>query len=576
MDSKSLEAGFCRRHRRLKWFLGISAAAFAVFAAALLLLARHAEPLMRARIVQALEDHFHAHVELDGFHIALRDGLRAEGKGLRIWQPVESEGMTESENEEPPAIGKPLIQIEEFQFHAPLKYDSGKPIRISTVQLKGLVIDIPPRRQFERGFPSDVGANRTRATQPKDASSRPPRPAQPRLITFIVESLDCKNSLLTLETDKPGKLPMVFDIAHLKLTGVQPNEPITYEAELTNPRPTGTIHTHGTIGPWNVPDPGNTSLSGDYRFEHADLGDFKGIAGILSSDGHYQGTLRNLTVDGETSTPDFQLDRFKTPVPLYTRFHALVDGTNGDTRLDPVDALLDHSHFEVRGQVVRATAMQDGALVARGHDIQLNLDIDGGRSEDFLRLVTQTGVPFLTGTMNMKGKLHIPPSTDPVQDRLELNGAFSLDEVRFTTAKVQDRVSELSMRGLGNAKDARTNDSSGVRSAMKGVFRMANGTISLPSLEYTVPGAIVNLKGTYGLDSGAISFEGTAKMEATVSQMVGGWKGFLLKPVDRFFKKDGAGTLVPIHINGTRDNPQFGVDFDRLKNTTPQRPDEKQ
>jgi len=575
VDSNTLEAGFWRRHRRLKWVLGIFAVALAVFAAALLLLARHAEPLMRARIVQALEDHFHAHVELDSFHIALRDGLRAEGKGLRIWQPVESEGMTESENEEPPAIGKPLIQIEEFRFHAPLKYDSGKPIRISTVQLKGLIIDIPPRHQFKRGFPSDVGANRTRATQPKDTNAPPP-PAKARLITFIVESLDCKNSLLTLETDKPGKLPMVFDIGHLKLIGVQPDEPIAYEADLINPRPTGTIHTHGTIGPWNVPDPGNTSLSGDYRFEHADLSDFKGIAGILSSDGHYQGTLRNLTVDGETSTPDFQLDRFKTPVPLYTRFHALVDGTNGDTRLDPVDALLDHSHFQVRGQVVRATAMQDGALVARGHDIQLNLEIDGGRSEDFLRLVTQTGVPFLTGNMNMKGKLHIPPSTDPVQDRLELNGAFSLDDVRFTSTKVQDRVSELSMRGLGNARDARTNDSSGVRSAMKGVFRMANGTISLPSLQYTVPGAIVNLKGTYGLDNGAISFEGTAKMEATVSQMVGGWKGFLLKPVDRFFKKDGAGTLVPIHINGTRDNPQFGVDFDRLKNTTPQRPDEKQ
>ncbi len=575
MDSNTLEAGFWRRHRRLKWVLGIFAVALAVFAAALLLLARHAEPLMRARIVQALEDHFHAHVELDSFHIALRDGLRAEGKGLRIWQPVESAGMTESDNEEPPAIGKPLIEIEEFRFHAPLKYDSGKPIRISTVQLKGLVIDIPPRHQFERGFPSDVGANRTRATQPKDTNAPPPQ-AKSRLITFIVESLDCKNSLLTLETDKPGKLPMVFDIGHLKLIGVQPDEPIAYEADLINPRPTGTIHTNGKIGPWNVPDPGNTSLAGDYKFEHADLSDFKGIAGILSSDGHYQGSLRNLTVDGETSTPDFQLDRFKTPVPLYTRFHALVDGTNGDTRLDPVDALLDHSHFQVRGQVVRATAMQDGALVARGHDIQLNLEIDRGRSEDFLRLVTQTGVPFLTGNMNMKGKLHIPPSTDPVQDRLELNGAFSLDDVRFTSTKVQDRVSELSMRGLGNAKDARTNDSSGVRSAMKGVFRMANGTISLPSLQYTVPGAIVNLKGTYGLDNGAISFEGTAKMEATVSQMVGGWKGFLLKPVDRFFKKDGAGTLVPIHINGTRDNPQFGVDFDRLKNTTPQRPDEKQ
>jgi hypothetical protein len=62
-------------------------------------------------------------------------------------------------------------------------------------------------------------------------------------------------------------------------------------------------------------------------------------------------------------------------------------------------------------------------------------------------------------------------------------------------------------------------------------------------------------------------------MEATVSQIVGGWKGFLLKPVDRFFKKGGAGTQVPIHVWGTRDNPQFGIDLDRMKNSKPQRPD---
>jgi hypothetical protein len=111
-----------------------------------------------------------------------------------------------------------------------------------------------------------------------------------------------------------------------------------------------------------------------------------------------------------------------------------------------------------------------------------------------------------------------------------------------------------------------------VRSTMTGDFRMADGVINLPTLEYTVPGAVVNLKGTYGVDSGAIAFEGIAKMEATVSQIVGGWKGFLLKPVDRFFKKGDAGTQVPIYIRGTRDNPQFGIDLNRMKNSAPQRP----
>jgi hypothetical protein len=36
----------------------------------------------------------------------------------------------------------------------------------------------------------------------------------------------------------------------------------------------------------------------------------------------------------------------------------------------------------------------------------------------------------------------------------------------------------------------------------------------------------------------------------------------LLKPADRFFKKNGAGTEIPIHIKGTRENPKFGFGLD--------------
>jgi hypothetical protein len=54
-------------------------------------------------------------------------------------------------------------------------------------------------------------------------------------------------------------------------------------------------------------------------------------------------------------------------------------------------------------------------------------------------------------------------------------------------------------------------------------------------------------------------------MDAPVSKMVGGWKGVLLKPADRFLKKDGAGTEVTIRIEGTREQPKFTIDFDRMK-----------
>jgi hypothetical protein len=46
-----------------------------------------------------------------------------------------------------------------------------------------------------------------------------------------------------------------------------------------------------------------------------------------------------------------------------------------------------------------------------------------------------------------------------------------------------------------------------------------------------------------------------------VSQMVTGWKSLLLKPVDPFFAKNGAGTEVPIQVTGTRSEPHFGLDF---------------
>jgi hypothetical protein len=103
---------------------------------------------------------------------------------------------------------------------------------------------------------------------------------------------------------------------------------------------------------------------------------------------------------------------------------------------------------------------------------------------------------------------------------------------------------------------------------------MSDGVVALPAIQYTVPGAVIDLKGSYGVEGGKIDFAGTAKMQATVSAMVGGWKGLLLKPVDRYFQKDGAGTEVPIHIDGTRENPQFRIDFDRMKGTSAQRQDE--
>jgi hypothetical protein len=432
----------------------------------------------------------------------------------------------------------------------------GEPVKISVVQLNGLKIDVPPKRHFAHN-----------ATEPTEEHGTP-------LLRFEIENITCNGAQLTLETDKPGKLPLEFAIARITLNHVRPDKPMQFDAELTNPKPAGLILTTGTMGPWNVDDPGETPVDGNYHFEHADLGVFKGIAGILHSTGKYDGVLRDLVVDGETDTPDFRLTSFGTALPLHTEFHAHVDGTNGDTWLEPVNATLGQSHFTAQGKVVRVPpgTTSHGTPTPGGHEIALNVKVPSGRMEDFLRLTSKSGTPLLTGTLALKTTLELPPGTAPVEERLKLKGTFTLDDAQFTSAKIQNDVGQLSLRSQGLPKEAKSGEGADVRSAMQSDFTMANAVIMLPDLEYTVPGAEIDLTGTYGVKGGLLSFKGKAKTEATVSAMVGGWKGALLKPANRFFRKDGAGTEVPIHVDGTREQPKFGVDLGRLGHTHPQFP----
>ncbi len=108
---------------------------------------------MRQQVVQALSDRFHARVELDSFHLSLGNTLRGEwgvwgeGKGLRIWPPADVEGVHVPETN---PQREPLIQLGEFHFHAPLHYQSGQPVHITRIYLKGLDIRFPPRSHMQR------------------------------------------------------------------------------------------------------------------------------------------------------------------------------------------------------------------------------------------------------------------------------------------------------------------------------------------------------------------------------------------------------------------------------------------
>ena len=283
----------------------------------------------------------------------------------------------------------------------------------------------------------------------------------------------------------------------------------------------------------------------------------KGIGGILSSTGEYEGTLGNIVVDGETSTPDFRISISGHPVPLHTDFHAIVDGTSGDTYLEPVKAKIISSSLVAKGSIVR---VKD----PNGHRIVLDVTVNPARIEDLLRLGVRTDPPVMTGAAQLQTKFDLAPGEASVSDRLKLSGTFHISGAHFSNEKVQDKVDAMSLRSQGRPKEARP-DAADVFSEMDGSFRLADGLLSFSKLHYQIPGTNVDLTGKYSLDGNQFDFHGTARMDAKLSQMTTGWKSVLLKPVDPFFSKHGAGTELPVKVTGTKSEPHFGLDFGHKK-----------
>jgi hypothetical protein len=77
-----------------------------------------------------------------------------------------------------------------------------------------------------------------------------------------------------------------------------------------------------------------------------------------------------------------------------------------------------------------------------------------------------------------------------------------------------------------------------------------------------VPGARLDLTGTYAIRPETLDFRGTVSMDARLSQLTTGFKSFLLKMVDPLVRRKDV-TVIPITIGGTAEKPEFGLDVKR-------------
>jgi hypothetical protein len=471
---------------------------------------------VRTYLEESLQKDFASELKLQRLNVRLFPSVRIDGEGLVL----RYKGRTDL---------PPLITIRRFSGVASLAGLLRSPVHIRQMRVEGLQIQVPPRGQRSR-------------EESKSGTQKP---------DFVIDEMVADGTKLTMIPKSDLKVPLEWDILRLTLYGAGPSTSMSFRATLTNGKPPGQIESSGKFGPWQKEEPGNTAVSGTYTFQNADLSVFRGISGKLSSEGNYYGVLDRIQVEGHTDTPDFAVKVSGNPVHLTTQFQAVVDGTDGNTWLQPVNAQFGHSSVTARGGV-------EGIKGVPGKTISLDVTAPEGHLEDMLLLGVKGKQPAMSGRISFHTKLVIPPGDVDIANKLKLDGSFIVGAARFSKLNVQEKVNQLSHRGSGDPQESATDT---VASDFSGHFTLDDGLMTFKNLSFRVPGVSVALNGNYGLLGQQMEFRGSARLDAKLSQTTTGFKSFLLKAVDPFFEKKNAGAVLPIKIGGTRDNPSFGLDL---------------
>lgn len=367
---------------------------------------------------------------------------------------------------------------------------------------------------------------------------------------IVVDDLTANGSFVEFEPKLSNETPLRFDVHEATFSDIRWDRPLRYHLKLHNPNPPGELSADGKFGPSVTGHEEDTPFSGFYTFDHANLAVYGGVNGMLSSKGSFGGVLKHLDVRGTTETPDFQVKSSHNRFNLTTKFDAYVDGHNGDTFLRSVEAHFGRTTLLSQGSIAHVHG-QNGKLT------RIQMTAHSGRIEDILGLFTTDRAP-MAGQTSLRASVEIPPVNQPFLHKVKLEGSFGIDEGSFTKPQTQKDVNELSAGARGQNKD----NPPTVLTDLKGSVTLTDGTAHFSDISFGIPGAHARLHGTYSIiEPYRINLHGHMRVETKISKTTSGMKSFVLKILDPIFKKKKKGEIVPVHVLGTFEKPQFGLDL---------------
>ncbi len=224
---------------------------------------------------------------------------------------------------------------------------------------------------------------------------------------------------------------------------------------------------------------------------------------------------------------------------------------DGDVALQSVHAQFERTSVVAQGEVAKKAGSEGKTVSLGATELQ-------GRIQDWLRLLSKADRPALTGAMNFRAQVRVPPGSRDFIERVNLQGDFGIDTASVTRTTTQENVNNLSQVAKGEKEK---DDPTSVVENLKGHVVLKDAIATFSNLSFSVPGALAHVHGTYGLSTEQVNFHGTLQVDNKLSKGSKGMKSFLLKFVEPFLKKKNAGEIVPIKIGGTFSHPSYGLDL---------------
>jgi hypothetical protein len=149
-------------------------------------------------------------------------------------------------------------------------------------------------------------------------------------------------------------------------------------------------------------------------------------------------------------------------------------------------------------------------------------------------------------------------------DALEANGKFEVNNGHFQKI-VQVKTNVLSARAQGKKIKTADDAPEAAVENLSSEVTIGNGVAHLTSVYFQVPGARARAEGTYKIENAQVDLHGNLWTDASLSDNTSGIKTVLLEPLDPLFRRNHAGAMIGVSMEGDIHQPRIGTVLTKKK-----------